>query len=201
MNSRRRVNSAEEGEASETKRSTDKMTSPRIKVLLLLLLLLIASCRNSLAPKYTEPVILQVFDRDGGMVCSTEEHVQLRVYANGLAEGDILTGPCGPWWSKVFSSFSRRTVQLSYDQFDQLKTALKQSELLTLHETYPQFVIGVDSGVFETIKFEVGGQQKSVALVNPDPTHPQNKANYPASLINLLVEIERARQRVETDGK
>jgi hypothetical protein len=164
-------------------------------------LLLGMGCHRSLAPNHPEAVLLEVFDRDGGMVCSTEEHIQLRVYASGLTEGDVFTGPCMPRLSKIFSSYTRRSFQLGSDQLAQLDIALKQPELLTVHETYPQYVIGVDSGVFEAIRFEVDGKQRSVALVNPDPTHPQNKANYPTSLINLLLEIRQIRQRLEADAK
>ena len=164
---------------------------------LVVISLLVTGCHGSLNSRRQEPVILEVIDRDWGMVCSTEKHLSLRVYASGLTERDVFTGPCWPRLSKIFSSFRLRTFQLDAGQLEQLKTALNQPDLSAVKDVYPQFVIEVDSGVSETIDFQIGGEQRSVALVNPRPTDSRNKTNYPPALINLLLQITEIRQRFD----
>jgi len=157
---------------------------------------LAAGCHSSLSRR-SEPTILEVIDQDWGTVCSTEKHLALRVYASGRTERDVYTGPCWPRLSKIFSSYRLRDSQLDTDQLNQLKTALNQLHWSTAKDAYPQYVIERDSGVFETINFEVGGTPRSVSLVNPEPTDPRNKANYPPALINLLLQITEVRRRLD----
>jgi hypothetical protein len=77
---------------------------------------------------------------------------------------------------------------------EQLKTALSRPDLSTVHDAYSQFVVHIDDGVSETLNFEIGGQPRSVALVNPWPTDSGNIENYPPALVNLLLEIAEARR-------
>jgi hypothetical protein len=66
--------------------------------------------------------------------------------------------------------------------------------LSTVHDVYSQFVVQIDDGVSETLNFEIGGQQRSVALVNPRPTDSGNIENYPPALIDLLLQVAEARR-------
>ena len=174
-----------------------RTTVMTITISLVAISLFVSGCHGSLNSRRSEPVILEVIDRDWGMVCSTEKHLSLRVYASGLTERDLFTGPCWPRLSKIFSNYKLRSSQLDGGQLEQLKTALNQPDLSAVKGVYPQFVIEVDSGVSETINFQIGGEQRSVALVNPYPTDSRNKANYPPALINLLVQITEIRQHFD----
>jgi len=170
-----------------------------VLILMVLICLLAVGCHTSLNARRSEPVILEVIDQDGGMVCSTEKHLALRVYESGFMEGDVYTGQCWPRLSKIFSSYKLRDSHLDASQLEQLKTALNQLHWSTAKDVYPQYVIGKDSGVFETINFEVGGTRRSVSLINPQPTDPRNKANYPPALINLLLQMAEVRQRLDAN--
>jgi hypothetical protein len=148
-----------------------------------------------------EPILLEVVSRDGGMVCTTEAYLEVRVYASGRVEGEVFSGRCMSRWPRLFSSFSRREAQLNANQLSELEELLKQSDFSMVKESYPHFVVYTDSGTFQTIKFEYEGKEKKVALVNPDPTDARNKANYPMALVNLLLEIQQIRQRLELPAK
>jgi hypothetical protein len=144
-----------------------------------------------------EPVILEVRSHEGGMVCTTEEYVDVRVYANGKIEGDVFTGSCSSLWPRLFSNFTTRHATLDAAHLGKLNALLQQPNISTIQGSYPQFVIYTDSGTFQTIRFNYQGNEKTVALVNPDPTHPRNIANYPKALIGILTEIKEMRQRIE----
>jgi len=148
-----------------------------------------------------EQIVIEVVSHDGGMVCTTEEYLELRVYASGRVEGEVFSGRCMSRWSRLFSSFSRLEAHLDANQLGELEALLKQSDFSMVKEAYPQFVMYIDSGTFKTIKFEYEGKEKKVALVNPDPTDARNKANYPTALVNLLLEIQQIRQRLELSPK
>jgi hypothetical protein len=148
-----------------------------------------------------EPVLIEVSARDGGMVCSTENYLELRVYTSGLIEGDVFSGPCMPRFTRFFSSFKRLTSQLDDNQLGELRAVLNQSELSTVKDSYPPFVIQTDSATFQTIAFEHRGKHQNVALVNPNPMNARNIANYPPSLIRLLVEIQSIRQHLDASVK
>src|SRR5437870_3376959 len=134
---------------------------------------------------HRESVILEVVSHDGGMVCTTGEYLEVRVYADGHVEGDVFTGSCTSLLPRLFSSFSRRQAQLDPNQLNELAAALRQSDVSNVKESYPQFAIYTDSGTFKTIKFDYAGKEKRVALINPDPADSRNKANYPIALINV----------------
>jgi hypothetical protein len=170
-----------------------------ITIWMIALSVLVIGCHTSLTSRRPEPVILEVIDRDWGMVCSTEQHLELRVYASGWTEGDVFTGGCSPRLSRIFSSYRLRSSQLDEGHLEQLKTALNQLYLSTVKDVYPQFVIETDSGVSETINFQIGGTQRGVALVNPRPTDSRNKENYPPALINVLLQITEIRQRFDAN--
>ena len=148
-----------------------------------------------------EPILLEVSARDGGIVCSTENYLELRVYTSGLIEGDVFSGPCMPRFSRFFSSFRRHTSQLDNNQLGELRAVLNQSDLSTVKDSYPPFVVQIDSATFQTIAFEHEDKHQEVALVNPNPMDSRNIANYPTSLIRLLVEIQTIRQHLDASVK
>ena len=174
-----------------------------------------AGAAQLLASRQSEPelVLLDVSAREGGFVCSPENYLELRVYTSGRVEGDVPSGSCPPglvralgnnildYYLRIFSSFERRSSQLDANQLAQLRAVLNQPELAAVKESYPYFVIQTDSATFQTIRFEHAGQQQTVRLVNSEPTDPRNKANYPPSLIKLLLEAKQIRQRWETVAK
>ena len=169
---------------------------------LLVICVFVPSCHSSWGwGRRPENIILEVIDQDGGMVCSTEKHLKLRVYANGWTEGDVFSGPCWPRLSKIFSSYRLRSSQLDPAQLEQLKTALNELHWHTSKDVYPQFAIGRDSSVSETIILEVGGTRRIVELVDPEPTDSRNKVNYPPEMINLLVRITEIRQHFDASAR
>jgi len=144
-----------------------------------------------------EAVLLEVSARDWGMVCTNENYLELRVYDTGRTEGDVFSGSCNVVFIRFLSSFKRKTSQLKPNQLAELKAVLSEEELSTLKNSYPQFAIYVDSGTNQSISFEHEGKRQKVELINPDPTDRRNVANYPASLIKLLVEAQKIRQQLE----
>jgi hypothetical protein len=168
-----------------------------------------------LSPRHVdpEPVLLDISAREGGMVCSPENYLELRVYTGGRVEGDVPSGSCPPglvralgknildYYSRIFSSFERRSFQLDANQLAELRAVMNQPDLATVKGSYPQFVIHTDSATFLTIGFEHADKQQIVMVVNPDPMDARNRSNYPPPLISLLVEVKEIRQRLETADK
>lgn len=148
-----------------------------------------------------EPILLEVSARDGGMVCTTENYLGLRVYTNGRIEGDVFSGPCKRRFSRFFSSFERKTSHLDSNQLAELRAVLSEPELSKVKESYPQFVIYIDSSSFQRVSFEHDGIPQTVDLINPDPTDTRNIANYPTALIRLLVEVQKIRQHLDASVK
>jgi hypothetical protein len=136
--------------------------------------------------------LITVVSRDSGMVCNTNEYVELRVMTNGAIDGDVLSQDC---------KRTRKSATLRANQLEDLVNVLRDRRLLFLKTKYRQFMIYTDTGVSTTITLSVRGKEKKIALMNPDPDSPVNRMKYPRALIKLLLEIKELRKHLEILGK
>ena len=130
-----------------------------------------------------DPVILEVKNTDV-RIGNIRQYVRLRVYLSGRIEGDGYTKA-----SLKLDERERRDAVLDDERFTHLKMLLSQSALMDLRDEYPPYLIYQDTWEDSSISFGLE-REKRIFLTNPDPTNPENIANYPQPLLTLLVEID-----------
>ena len=137
-----------------------------------------------------DPVILTVMNHDGGMVCNNDEYLRLRVYLSGRIESDSFdnTESCRR---------ERKTAVLDDVRLANLRRTLENRDLLKCKNEYPQSVIYVDTYTYSVMTFEIGQEEKRIALTNPAWNDPRNIANYPKTLIELLREVDEMTEHFE----
>jgi hypothetical protein len=146
-------------------------------------------------PKVRDPIILEVRNAEGRMIGNIREYVRLRVYLSGRIEGDGYTKA-----GLKSGERERRDAVLDDERFTRLKMLLSQSALMDLRDKYPPYVTYQDTWEDSSISFGLE-RVKRIALTNPDPTEPENIANYPPALLNLLVEVDGITKQFGFEGQ
>jgi hypothetical protein len=147
--------------------------------------------------RQNDPVLLEVYNRQWGVACSSEPYLELRVHQSGLVEGDVISGDCPGYGRQLLSPYKRKTAYLTTRQIADLTRLLNQPQLLMSKAKYPAFADYTDAGTFETLAFESFGQKKTIWLNNPNPHHEVSRANYSPALVVLLLDIEQIRNRLD----
>ena len=137
-----------------------------------------------------DPVILTVVNQDGGMVCSTDKYLRLRVYSSGRIEADSFD-------DSRFCHRKKKTALLDDLRLANLRRALDRRDLLMCKNEYPQFAVSTDSYTDSVMSFKIGQEEKTIRLTNPEWNDPMNIANYPKALIALLRQIDEIREHFE----
>ena len=152
-----------------------------------------ANDKAAARPARTDRVILEVTRRDTISACYTDEYTELRAYESGRFEGDIFTvgSVCTP---------RLRSAHLDAGDLGELITLLRRPAFISVNGEYPQFAIYTDSVTCQTIRFAREGGEQKITLINPSPTNPKNKANYPPVLLDLLLKVQGLKRQLEQAG-
>jgi len=140
------------------------------------------------------PVLLEVSDYAGGMYQYVGDQLLLRVYADGRAEYDVLNqeSPCLGCPMKP----TRKEAELTPEELGAVVSLSRRPDLWAAKGEYAAFISRTDTYNIMSVSLNDEGRGKKIVVHNVAATHPQAKAHYPPSLIELIATVWQIKRRL-----